>query len=367
MIGAPSNKFGKITAFRDVLRCDILTDRLTDDQSRNVLEAWFKFQHNSNMFQMCFKSKVSEFIDWSVLGEVLEVTLGKASDSRKAQLKFWKAFETLWRLVGPEAIGDGCVELLRDHALEELSECMLLPAPYDSFQKRSFLKNRRTVPYPKTHHRLRHRRMLEHTLNFTRCPVAFSSSMSPILLLAPSTGKGFSTDLYVHNHTKIKNLIYSVDYCSSCHLRYHCDFHAKPAVLIPVPDPNFWSSLRSDILQVMDRLTFDGYNRIEALFFLKKFVFSGEIPVVFYPKGCTSRNIFRRLQDLTAGHQCVPVFNDQKRIWSQLCVPDPTAPEMCMFANVQFGTDSSFLHPSLKEVRYQLGDVFSTENCEERR
>ena len=329
--------YTEISVFSDIFgNTPAPSHALTHEQSWNVLVAWFKYQHNSTTFRVQFLRKVSTVLEWSLLVTVLQHLLVEKNEAIANEKKYLKAFLTLVDEYEEEVDFTNCFTMLYEYGTQQLEQYALKLPRLTHCQKRSFRINHRYVPYARTRKRLLRRRQLETSLAYTRCPLVFSKGMSPRIL---QKKEEYSYTIYVYNHTLLNNLAQCLEYCALCQPNYLCDFHTMPCSLLPVPNVEFWATLQNTLIKVVDRVTFDGYNRIQSLRFLQNTVMKSVPHSIRAPNGLSQKNLFGRLQNLCSKSE----HDEDEKIWTKFIegFDNPYLPELCIFANVPFGTDTS--------------------------
>jgi hypothetical protein len=183
--------------------------------------------------------------------------------------------------------------------------------------------------------------MLETSLAYSHTPHEFSCGFSRLLVPLIKTESDLA-ELFVSNHTKIWNMYKRKEFCSLCRHDYDCDFHTRPVLLIPTTDRKQWEPLHTPMLAILDKISFDGYNRIETLYFLETFVFAYRLEVRFsrFSKLC-SQTLFCALQKALKPYPSdPPCLVDQVRIWNEVIAPYPIDdPNLCIFLKLPFGSD----------------------------
>lgn len=319
-------------SFVDIVKF-VPSHQLSPSQSFVVFTAWFQYhQHNSGTFRKRF-TKLQDWLDWTVLEEVVV---------RQAPRLTLLALIELGRTVRiPTPVVHACLSVIAKSSVQALAQTNLRVKLNPCIIRSRNRKRQQSCDYPKTHERLKYNEMLETSLAYSHTPHEFSCGFSRLLVPLIKTETDLA-EIFVSNHTKIWNMYKRKEFCSLCRHDYDCDFHTRPVILIPTTDRKQWEPLYNPMLAILDKISFDGYNRIQTLYFLETFVFAHRLEVRFsrFSKLC-SQTLFCALQKALKPYPLnPPCLVDQIRIWNEVIAPYPIDdPTLCIFLKLPFGSD----------------------------
>lgn len=323
-------------SFVDILKL-VPTEKLSPSQSFVIFAAWFQYhQHNSGTFRKRFK-RLQEWLDWTVLEEVI---------ARQVLLKrivLLPLVDLRRTVLIPTPVVTACLLVIAKSSVQALAQTNLRVKLNPCIIRSRNRKRQQQCEYPKTQQRLKYTEMLETSLTYSHTPREFSCGFSPLLLPLVVTETDLA-EIFVNNHTKIYNMYKRKEFCSLCRHDYDCDFHTRPVILIPTTNRKQWEPLHTPMLAILDKISFDGYNRIQTLYFLEAVVFGYRLGTRFsrFSKIC-SQTLFCSLQKALKPYPTnPPCLAEQVCIWNEVIAAYPIDdPNLCIFLELPFGSDCS--------------------------